>query len=200
MNDGATPIDNALATAREGSDQALGDVLEACRAYLLSIAERELDGPLRAKGGASDLVQETFLEAHRDFPQFQGTTEGELLAWLRRMLLNNLNNFARHYKTTDKRRMQREVFLDPHASEGSATPVPADTPTPSRQVMAEEQSKALLSALEGLPDDYRQVMQLRYLEGLTFEEVAEKMGRTNNAVRQLWVRAISRLQKDLPPP
>jgi RNA polymerase sigma-70 factor (ECF subfamily) len=189
-------VDDVIRDARGGSPAALGELLEACRAYLLGIAERELDGPLRAKGGASDLVQETFLEAQRDFPRFEGSTEAELLAWLRRMLLNNLANFARHYRGTDKRRLDREVFLDQNASEGGTVPVPADTPTPSQQVMAGEELAALEAALERLPDEYRQVLTWRYIHGQSFEDIAVRMDRSNNAVRQLWVRAVKRLQQE----
>jgi RNA polymerase sigma-70 factor (ECF subfamily) len=69
-----------LPEARAGSPEALGRALEGCRLYLLALAERELDAGLRAKGGASDLVQETFLEAQRDFARFRGDSEAELLA------------------------------------------------------------------------------------------------------------------------
>ena len=84
-----------LAAARAGSREALGQVLQACRGYLLLLAERELDPDLRAKGGASDLVQGTFLEAQKDFAHFQGDSEDELRAWLRQVLLHNLANFTR---------------------------------------------------------------------------------------------------------
>src|SRR6476469_3978998 len=109
MADAARGFAEWLPAARGGSAQALGEALEACRVYLQAIAERELDPELRAKGGASDLVQETFLEAHKDFAQFKGDTEDALLAWLRRMLLNNLANFRRRYRGTRKRRAGREV-------------------------------------------------------------------------------------------
>src|SRR5436190_6551829 len=120
-----------LPGARAGSPEALGQVLEACRGYLLVVAQRELAPDLRAKGGASDLVQETFLEAQRDFPQFHGDSEAELRAWLRRLLLNNLANFTRGYRGTGKRQVGREVALD--AGDSSATPggaLAADTPSP----------------------------------------------------------------------
>jgi len=75
-----------LSLAGAGSAEALGQALEVWRNYLLVIAGRQLDPGLHAKGGASDLVQETILEAQRDFAQFQGTSEAELLAWLRHTL------------------------------------------------------------------------------------------------------------------
>ena len=69
-----------LTAARDGCRDALGKALESCRRYLLCVARHELDLSLQAKGGASDLVQETFLEAHRDFDRFRGDSEVELLA------------------------------------------------------------------------------------------------------------------------
>src|SRR5262245_4961414 len=101
-----------LAAARSGSREALGQALEACRGYLHLLAERELDPDLRAKGSASDLVQETFLEAQKDFRQFHGNSEEELRAWLRQLLLNNLANFTRRYRTTAKRAVGREMRIE----------------------------------------------------------------------------------------
>src|SRR5262249_60240894 len=97
MPEQSPDISPQLAAARTGSLDALGRVLETYRAYLLLVADRELDPKLQAKGGASDLVQETFMEAQRDFGRFQGTTDGELRAWLRQLLLPNVANFARPY-------------------------------------------------------------------------------------------------------
>ena len=62
------------------------------------------------------MVQETFLEAQRDFGRFRGTTDGELRAWLRQLLLHNLANFARSYRGTEKRQVEREVHLGPAGS------------------------------------------------------------------------------------
>src|SRR5262245_5783304 len=107
-----------LAAARAGSHEALGEALEACRRYLLLVAQRELAPELQAKGGASDLVQQTFLEAQRDFPRFAGTTEAELLAWLRCILLHNLGKFSRQYRGTQKRGLEREVTLDGDSAAG----------------------------------------------------------------------------------
>ena len=100
-----------VAAARRGSSEALGQALEACRLYLLSIADRQLDEDLRAKGGASDLVQETFLEAQRDFKQFRGSSPDELRAWLRQVLLHNVGAFTRRFRTTSKRAVGLEVAL-----------------------------------------------------------------------------------------
>jgi RNA polymerase sigma-70 factor (ECF subfamily) len=186
-----------LTAAQDGSSEALGQVLETCRGYLLLIAQQELEPALQAKGGASDLVQQTFLEAQRDFVRFHGTTHEELLAWMRRLLLNNLANFRRDFRRA-KRRVTREVAL-PGGDSGSRPidGLPGGTPTPSVEVMRDEERQALDRAMERLPEDYRRIIQLRYREERSFEEIAALMQRSPNAVRKLWARAIKRLQHEL---
>ena len=192
-----------LAAARTGSSEALGQALQACRGYLLLLAKRELDPDLRAKGGASDLVQETFLEAQKDFAHFQGNSEDELRAWLRQILLHNLANFTRRYRATAKRRLGREVALGVTGSsadrEGGLI---AGALSPSGLAMQEEQAQALRRALERLPDDYRQVILLHYQEQRPFKEIAPLMHRSYESVRSLWARAIRRLRQEMeaPPP
>jgi RNA polymerase sigma-70 factor (ECF subfamily) len=186
-----------LAAARAGSDEMLGQVLQACRGYLLLVAQQELDPDLRAKGGASDLVQETFLDAQRDFAHFHGTTEDELRAWLRQLLLHNVANFARRYRAA-KRQAGREVALG--AAGSTADPaggVAADAPTPSILLMAREQAEALERALGRLPEDYRRVILLRYQEQQPFGEIARFMHRSPSAVRTLWSRAVRRLRQEM---
>src|SRR5581483_10218334 len=118
MTESLHDVARRLPEARAGCREALGQVLEAYRTYLLLIANGELDPELRAKGGASDLVQETFLEAHRDFAGFHGDSGEQLQAWLRQLLLHNLANFVRRYRQTDKRQVGREVFLDAETPSG----------------------------------------------------------------------------------
>ncbi|MBX7106066.1 MAG: sigma-70 family RNA polymerase sigma factor, partial [Gemmataceae bacterium] len=174
---------------------ALGRALEECRNYLLLIANQEMDPKLKAKAGASDIVQQTFLEAQRDFAGFRGDSEPELRLWLRRLLLNNVANFRRHWVETGKRRADREVAID------AGGVAPADPgPTPSREMMADERTRAVHAALDRLPEDYAQVLRLRYIEELPFEEIATRMGRTANAVRKLWARAVEKLEEELESP
>jgi RNA polymerase sigma-70 factor (ECF subfamily) len=187
-----------LSAARAGSQDALGQALEACRGYLLQIAQEELGGQLQAKGGASDLVQETLLDAVRAFGQFRGQTETELLQWLRRLLLNNLADFARLYRQTGKRQIDREVHLETGDSSAERDGgLGAALPSPSGHAINREQEQALQRALAELPEDYRQVVLLRYREERSFEEIGHIMGRSANAIRKLWLRAVQRLKEGL---
>lgn len=187
-----------LAAARNGSMEALGQVLEACRGYLLGIAERRLGAELRSKGGASDLVQQTFLDAQCQFARFQGESEKELLAWLRQILLHNLAHFQRRYRATGKRDLGREV---PLADEASSTDGGADlamqTPSPSERAIAHEEAEAVQRALQHLSEEYRQVLMLRHQEQMTFEEIGQRFGRSTSGARALWLRAVERLNEEL---
>jgi RNA polymerase sigma-70 factor, ECF subfamily len=195
-----SPGDSAhqLSAARAGSREALGQLLEACRAYLLRIANEGVGADVQAKGGASDLVQETFLEAHRDFARFEGNTEADLLAWLRRLLLNNVSNFARCYRGTGKREVGREVPLERgDSSKAEEVSFVANTFSPSTEAMANEKADAVARALERLPEDHRRVITLRNQERREFDEIGRLMDRSADAARRLWSRAIERLEHEL---
>lgn len=183
-----------LNAARAGSSEALGRLLEECQNYLLLVANREIGSDLRAKAGASDIVQETFLEAQRDFHRFEGNTPGEFRGWLRRLLLNNMANVARRYKGTGKRDPRREVVLDRDDSQGPMQLADA-VPSPSRIMVAEEEQRELLEAINRLPEHYRDAILLRHRDGMSYAEIGEKLGRTPEAVRKLWARAIELLQE-----
>jgi RNA polymerase sigma-70 factor, ECF subfamily len=191
-------VADALVVARGGSPDALGRLLELCRAYLLAVANRELGSALQPKGGASDMVQEAFLEAHRIFGRFHGQSLDELLAWMRAILLNKLADFERHYQGTDKRRIDREVAWE--AAGAPAGLLAAAGPSPSGAAAEDEEARRLRAALEQLPPHYRQVLVWRQWEDLPFEEIARRLDRTVDAARMIWWRAVERLQRELGPP
>ena len=198
MSDGSRNPSEDSSASGGLSAAAFGEVFEAFRAYLLAVADRELDADLRAKGGASDIVQETFMEAHREITQFHGTSDEELRAWLRRLLLNNVSNFRRRYQETEKRATGREVAVESFGSSGNwGAALSTDSATPSVNMMIQERDVALERAMERLPADYREIIHFRYRDELPFEEIAVRMNRSNDAVRQLWCRAIERLEKEL---
>lgn len=186
-----------LAAARAGSPAALGEALQAYRGYLLLIAEKELDADLRAKSGASDLVQEAFIKAQRHFAGFRGLTEAEWRAWLRRLLVNTLADLRDQYRGTAKRQVDREVGLaGEDSSLGPGGGLTDEELTPSKWAVEQEQAEALRRVLAALPDDYRRVLRLRYEEERSFEEIGQVMNRSINAVQKLWARAVARVQQD----
>ena len=150
---------------------------------------------LQAKGAASDLVQETFLEAARDFSRFHGVSSAQLRAWLRCLLVHRLAKQGRRFRKTRKRGIDRECrlqeLLPDDAEDFRCSPW---TRRPAKRRLDEEQLERLRQAIEQLPEDYRRVVQLRYQEGLTFEAVGERMGRTATAARLLWRRAVERIK------
>ncbi len=189
----SSPVDvsHLIAHARTGSAMALGQLLEGCHKYLLFSAQKTLDSDLRPKGGASDLVQDTFVEAQKDFCQFRGTTEQELLAWLVGILNHRLANQARSYRHTLKRNVRREVGLEMVAAGGIASG-PSATEKPSFFTTANV--VRLQEALSRLPEAMQEVLILRTWERQSFVEIATKMQGTPDSVRKLWGRAVQRLR------
>jgi RNA polymerase sigma-70 factor (ECF subfamily) len=152
---------------------------------------------LRVRLDASDLVQETFLKAHRDFGQFLGATEPEFVAWLRQILVRTLANQVKHHKS-QKRNYQRqesvEAMLD-RSSQSVQAALVAPVSSASSVAAQREQSVLLADALERLPADYREVFVLRNLEHVPFAEIAVRMNRSVGAARVLWKRAMDRLSQ-----
>jgi RNA polymerase sigma-70 factor (ECF subfamily) len=190
-----------LAAARAGSSEALGQSLEQFRHYLLGVARQAVGPALKAKGGASDLVQETYLEAQRLFPRFDGRSEAQLRAWLRCLLLHKAAKLGRRYATTAKRQLSREVSFGGSDRGVHPSQIAAPVPTPSVAAMSAEEAQRLRAAIDRLPDDYRLVMTLRYTEGLAFDEVGRQLGgRSADAARMLWARAVERLKHEFDGP
>lgn len=190
-----------LAEARQGHGGALGSLLELYTNYLRLLARTQIDLHLRARANPSDLVQETFLEAFRDFGQFRGDTEAEFLAWLRRILVRNLARLVERHVKAGKRSVRREVPLDRRLKELEQSADRIDAAlvnhgsSPNCQAQRRELAAVLADQLARLSEADREVIVLRNLEGLPFEEVARRLGRTPGAVRVLWLRALERLRQ-----
>jgi RNA polymerase sigma-70 factor (ECF subfamily) len=189
-------VSGLLAQARAGDAAARDRLFAHCRDYLGFAARARVEPWLRAKVDASDLVQQTLLEAHRGFGRFQGATEAEWLAWLRRILDNNAADFVRRYRGTGKRQVGREVPLAGAGSSAAGCPEPAaGDESPSAQAVRAEGELALTEALSKLSPDHREVIVLRNLQRLPFDEVGRRMDRSRPAVQMLWMRAIQKLQE-----
>jgi RNA polymerase sigma-70 factor, ECF subfamily len=186
--------------ARAGDGDALGQLLARYGNYLSLLARVQVGRRLQGKIDPADLVQETFLEAHRHFTGFRGQSEPEVAAWLRQILAGVLGNQLRRYLGTQGRdvRLERELAGELDQSSHALNFAIADPgPTPSNLAVGRERAVLLADALGRLPEDYREVIVLRHLEELPFADVAERMARSEDAVQKLWVRALARLRKAL---
>ena len=187
-NDGLTAL---IEEARAGSEEALGNLIESVRTYLLLVANQETDDQLRAKVAASDVVQDACLRAHQGFGAFRGSTVEELRAWMRQVLLNSLSDLRRKHVQSKKRDAAREVAAEHdkflHSPEL----------TPKSSALAREEGELLREAMSVLSEDHRLVLQLRNWELLSFIEIGARMGRSDEAVRKLWSRALRELEKEL---
>ena len=192
-----------LQAAQAGDRGALGRLLELYRNYLRLLARLQIDHRLRGKADPSDLVQEAFLAAQRTFAQFRGTSERELVDWLRQILASKLVDLARRYLRTGHRdvRLERQLADDLENSSrvlGQALRDPQSSP--SERAARREQAVLLADALKALPKDYSEVIILRHLEGLSLMEAAARMGRSVDSVKKLWVRGIAQLRGILTAP
>jgi RNA polymerase sigma-70 factor, ECF subfamily len=179
---------------------ARGRLLEMYRNYLTLLARLQIGRRLQGKVDAADLVQETFLKAHRDLARFRGRTEAELVHWLRQILVANLAMLVRRYCGTQRRDVRLEcelaVGMD-HSSRILDRGLVAADSSPSQRAARREQAVLLANALQQLPEDYREVLILRHMEGLAFPEVARQMGRTLDSVKKLWTRGLVQLRRSL---
>lgn len=189
-------VTSLLAKARAGDESARDRLFAQCRDYLDLVARARVQNWLQAKVDASDIVQQTLLEAHRGFGRFQGRTEAEWLAWLRRILDHNTADFVRRYGVAGKRQVGREVPMAAPGDSSAACPEPAAADeTPSAAAVRHESELHLAKALAQLSDDHREVIVLRNLQRLPFDEVAKRMDRSRPAAQMLWMRAIQKLQE-----
>jgi RNA polymerase sigma factor (sigma-70 family) len=175
-------LQDLLIAARAGESEATGRLLELHRDYLLLIANEELTRHGDRSISPSDIVQWTNLEVWRDFARFEGSTIAEFRGWLRRSLLNNLADSRRRVHRTSE-----EICAD----------TPATDPSPSHQVAGDDAREQLRASLDCLPHLERQVIELRYFHGRSYAEIAAEIGRTPEATRKLWARAVARLQTKL---
>ncbi|HEV3343545.1 MAG TPA: sigma-70 family RNA polymerase sigma factor [Pirellulales bacterium] len=185
-----------IRAAAAGDREAQGWVLESCWQALLHAAQHLLPRDLQAKGDAWDLVQDTLLEAHRDFSRFQGYEQKELKAWLTHILRNNFYNWARAYRGCGKRQIAREVSLDDRAMTDLKEVLCVGSPSPSSAAILREEIFSGRRVLEQLPEKYRQVLFLRTGEGWSFKAIGAQFGCTAGAARKTWLRAIEQFRKE----
>jgi RNA polymerase sigma-70 factor (ECF subfamily) len=179
-----------------------GLAVERFRSYLLLLARLHLGQRGRGKPEASDVVQQTLLDAHRQRDQFRGQGPAALAAWLRRLLACNLIDAARALRR-GKRDVGRERSLEAALAESSArlgTWLAAGQSSPSHQAARNEDVLRLADALAGLPETQREALVLRYWQGLKLAEVGARLGRSPAAAAGLLQRGLKSLRELLGEP
>jgi RNA polymerase sigma-70 factor (ECF subfamily) len=195
MDRSATGIARCIRLAREGQEGALEALLSAYRNYMKVLAATCLDRDVRGKADPSDVVQEAMIKAHRGFAEFRGATEGEWMAWVRRILVNCIAELHRRFSNAG-RRIGKERPLEDLMDQSSLMMrglVPAPGPSPSEHAARRELSVAVADVLAEMEPEDREVVILRNFQELEWNEVAERMQRSRDAVRQLWTRALRRI-------
>jgi RNA polymerase sigma-70 factor (ECF subfamily) len=196
MTSSGTDLCRLIERARRAEPGALDRLLDAYRNYLRLLARTGLDVSLQGKADPSDLVQDALLRASQRFDQFRGATDAELAGWLRQILARCLADFVRRYRTGG-RRAGREQSLDQlldRSSQALERILAADGASPSASAERRDLGVVLSDALAELSEDHREVIVLHHLEGLGWDEVARRLGRTPGAVRMLWTRALKELR------
>jgi RNA polymerase sigma-70 factor, ECF subfamily len=181
-----------LCAARDGDMEAVGKLLEKYRTPLQATAAAALPQELKAKLSASDLVQQTFLDAQRRISSFQGESPEILAAWLRAALANKLRDELRRFKAPARAGVT-EVSLD--ADSRLRRGLMSDSSGPVEKASRVEQQQRLGDCLARLPANYREVIHLRHRDNLSFGEIALRLKISENAARKLWVRALAELRE-----
>ena len=188
-------IARSIRLAREGQQEALSDLLDAHRNYLRVLAASCLHREMQGKADPSDVVQGTLLKVHENFRHFRGTTELEWMAWLRKILVNQMTDFQKGFRR-ERRNVTREQPLESLVDRSSAmlrNLGPAPGPSPSQEAQRRESAALVADALAELEPEDSEVVILRSLHELDWNAIGAKTGRSPDAARMLWARAMQRV-------
>lgn len=194
----AQSVDRYLAAARGGRQSALEKLFDYYRAYLTAIARRSLDQRLQPKCAPSDLVQETLTLAFRKFAAQNIIVEAELRTWLRKLLKNKIRATQRRYGRGTKRDIAKEVSLYEFESKQMLFELAAQAgESLGADLDRPESVKRIEAALARLSEGHRLIIELHHRQNRKFTEIAQRLNRSPDAIRMLWVRALRRLAKEL---
>jgi RNA polymerase sigma-70 factor (ECF subfamily) len=186
-----------LILAKAGYGPALVQLLDRYRLALADLVRCQVGRRLRVKLDVDDVLQEVSLDACRAIGSFRGSTEAEFHAWLRKILESVLSNQVRYYFGAQRRDLRRERRFGgdlENSSQWLERSLVAPTTSPTQHAARREGAARLADALATLPAAYREVIVLRHVEGLSFPDVARRLGRTEDSVKNMWVRALHRLR------
>ena len=183
------PLDSDSPSAFDDLIRSIGP------ASLLVVVESRMGRLLRERMSAEDVLQETLLVAWRDRKRCEWRGRRAFRSWLLTIVDHRLASLAEH-EATEKRgggRTPRPLALGTGSDSGAAAFSPGSEPavstTPSRIAHYKEQAAAMREALEGLPDDLREIVRLRLFEQLAIEDVAARLGIGESAVRHRFAKA-----------
>lgn len=182
---------------RRGDTAAAGLLVERHTPVLRAAVLQRLPRVLRPRVGPSDVVQETYSAAFLNLADFEDRGEGSFGRWLREILEHKIVDEIRRHMEVGKRDARRDVHMN---TGQEPNPGRRRTPSPVSEVVAAEQADVVRGAVEDLPSDYRTVLRYLLHDGMTAGEAGERMGRSPEAVRKLYARALGRLADDLDDP
>jgi len=189
--------------ARLGDVSGLWEASEHMRPYLRAVAAGVLRGRVSGKVDASDVVQQSLMASIERFEQFRGTTRGEWQRWLVVIVRNEAKNLLRYWHQ-DRRGVHQEDAIAgslrvqrADVATGAERRLESEEESPSQRMQRREDASRLLQLVDRLPVEYREVVRMRHLEGLSHEEIASQLGKSPAAVRQTWVRALRRMREGL---
>jgi RNA polymerase sigma-70 factor (ECF subfamily) len=180
-----------LREARHGSPEAIGMLFDECGAPLLAYIRLRLGQQLRGEMESRDILQNTFLRGLQHFEQFEGSESSTLRGWLVAIAANEIRD-QRAFIRRRRRDARRRVRLTPE-DEPVATTVHSEV---SRIDLAEQASR-LETVMERLSPEHREAILLRQYEELSFGEIGERMGRSTDAARMLFARAMAKLSVEM---
>lgn len=176
----------AYQTSNQELTPSVGSLLNRYRNYLASLAKSNMPMDLQAVGGVSDLVQETYFNAVRDWDTFRGDSDAELRSWLRSILLHKTTNFVHRFRQEAKQQVEQVVPLVGQL---------ISSETPSFLLMQEEEQQHLASTYAQLDDEEKEIVQWRHRDQLSYEEMGMKLQCSPEAARKRWARVILRWQR-----
>lgn len=183
-----------LAEARRGDEKALSALYERHAGRLRAQIRRQMPRKLQRRLAVSDVLQETFATAFAKLDEFEGPHEDSFRRWLARIAELKVQQHARDQLDVAKRAAGRELSRGLRPETGHLL---GRQPSPSQHAIAGETNEGLQRALEGLSEDYRTILRLVHDEGLSVADAGARMGRSSEAARKLYGRAVSRLAERL---
>jgi RNA polymerase sigma-70 factor, ECF subfamily len=174
---------------KQGDHDAFSQLFEKYRQRLAVLVHYKLGVNLRRDADVDDVLQETLLRAYRDIARFEYQAPGSFMSWLARIADHVIVDTARA-QNRQKRAGEHVPF---RSQSNPGGPEPADYNTPSRIFRENESVGRFVEMLGRLPEDYRRVILLAKVEGLTTSEVAQHLEKSNEATSLLLHRAIKRL-------